>query len=113
MAKMIKEIHLDDLDGSIMDQENTVRFAIDGTDFEIDLKGENEDELRKVLAPFITKARAVRHQTGRRARGTGTTRSISREKSGQIRQWAKSNGLPVSERGRIAQTVVDKYEAAN
>lgn len=111
MAKMIKELLIDDIDGG--EAHESVSFAIDGDTYEIDLRGENADALRKVLAPFITKARAVRHQTGRRARGTGTTRSISREKSGQIRKWAKSQGLPVSERGRIAQTVVDKYEAAN
>jgi hypothetical protein len=38
---------------------------------------------------------------------------MSREKSSEIRQWAKAHGLPVSERGRIASTVVEKYEAAH
>jgi hypothetical protein len=38
---------------------------------------------------------------------------MSREKSAEIRQWARTQGLPVSERGRIASTVVEKYEAAH
>lgn len=111
MAKMIKELLIDDIDGS--EAHESVSFAIDGDTYEIDLRDENADVLRKVLAPFITKARAVRHQTGRRARGTGSARSIDREKSAAIRRWAREHNLPVSERGRIAQTVVDKYEAAN
>lgn len=116
MAKQIKEIHIDDLDGSIMDQANTVLFAIDGDVYEIDLNEDNEHALRKVLAPFITKARAVRsdrHPVRRRARGTGSARSVDREKSAAIRVWAKSQGLPVSERGRIAQSVVDQYDATH
>nr|SBO90571.1 Histone protein Lsr2 [Nonomuraea gerenzanensis] len=38
---------------------------------------------------------------------------MSREQSADIRQWAKANGLPVSERGRIAASVVEQYEAAH
>jgi hypothetical protein len=115
MAKQIQEIHIDDLDGSTMPHENTVRFGLDGTNFEIDLGEKNEEALRKALAPFLKVARPVRAERGgrgRRAAGV-STRAMSREQSAQIRQWAKSQGLPVSERGRIASTVVEKYEAAH
>jgi len=36
----------------------------------------------------------------------------SRERSGDIRAWAKGQGIPVSERGRIPASVVQQYEAA-
>lgn len=114
MAKQIQEIFIDDLDGSVMDQENTVTFAIDGDSYEIDLNGTNEEALRLALAPFINKGRAVRaggHLARRRTRGSGATRSADRERSARIRAWAKANSIQVSERGRIAQTVVDKYDA--
>ncbi|WP_336204295.1 histone-like nucleoid-structuring protein Lsr2 [Nonomuraea sp. LPB2021202275-12-8] len=114
MAKQIQEIFIDDIDGS--EAEKTTSFAIDGTDYEIDLSGKNRDKLEKALAPFINKARAVRAERagrGRRAAVSGRTRAMSREQSADIRRWAKENGLAVSERGRIAATVVEKYEAAH
>ncbi|WP_219505122.1 histone-like nucleoid-structuring protein Lsr2 [Nonomuraea ceibae] len=115
MARQIQEIFIDDLDGSQMESENTVRFALDGVSYEIDLGAKNEEALRKALAPFLTKARAVKpERAGRGRRGAGgTARAISRDKSAEIRQWAKMKGLPVSERGRIASTVVEQYEAAH
>ncbi|MEV0381555.1 Lsr2 family protein [Nonomuraea sp. NPDC050643] len=113
MAKRIVESFLDDLDGS--DAEGTTRFALDGTSYEIDLSGSNREKLEKALAPFITKARAVRADRGTRGRRAGgaSARVVSREKSTEIRKWAKAQGLPVSERGRIAATVVEQYEAAH
>jgi hypothetical protein len=114
MAKRIVESFIDDIDGS--DAEGTTTFALDGTTYEIDLSGENREKLEKVLAPFITKARAVRADRGvrgRRGAGGGSPRAVSREKSTEIRRWAKANGLPVSERGRIAATVVKQYEDAH
>ncbi|MER6952300.1 histone-like nucleoid-structuring protein Lsr2, partial [Nonomuraea sp. NPDC000554] len=40
----------------------------------------------------------------------GGQRAMSREKSAEIRQWAKAHGLPLSDRGQIASTVVEKAE---
>ncbi|MDA0633456.1 Lsr2 family protein [Nonomuraea sp. MCN248] len=116
MAKQIREIFIDDLDGSPMDSENIVKFGLDGVAYEIDLGEKNEEALRKALSPFITKARPVKGERparGRRVSGGASARALSREKSAEIRQWARSQGLPVSERGRIASSVVEKYEAAH
>ncbi|MER6506371.1 Lsr2 family protein [Nonomuraea sp. NPDC048881] len=113
MAKQIQEILIDDVDGG--EAHETVVFALDGSSYEIDLHEEKADALRKALAPFIVKARPVRVDRGGRGRRAAVTgsRALSREKSSEIRQWAKANGLPVSERGRIAASVVEKYEAAH
>jgi hypothetical protein len=113
MAKKIVESFIDDIDGS--EAEGTTRFALDGTSYEIDLSGANRDKLEKALAPFIGKARPVRaERQGRARRGAGvSSRAMSREQSANIRQWAKAQGMPVSERGRIASTIVEKYEAAH
>ncbi|MFC4015164.1 Lsr2 family protein [Nonomuraea purpurea] len=112
MAKRIVESFVDDIDGSGAD--GTTRFGLDGTTYEIDLSGPNREKLEKALAPFIIKARAVRADRGIRGRrGGGQARSVSRERSTEIRRWAKAQGLPVSERGRIAATVVEQYEAAH
>ncbi|WP_214321766.1 histone-like nucleoid-structuring protein Lsr2 [Nonomuraea sediminis] len=111
MAKQIVTSFVDDIDGT--EAEGTTSFAIDGTNYEIDLSGTNRDKLEKALAPYINKARAVRAERPRGRRSAAADRAMTREKSTEIRQWAKANGLPVSERGRIAATLVEQYEASH
>jgi hypothetical protein len=114
MAKKVVETFVDDLDGG--EASGTIAFAIEGSAYEIDLSDENADKLREVLAPFINAARPVRQERqgrGRRGAGAGGSRAIDREKSAKIREWAKSRGLNVSERGRIASSIVEQYEAAH
>lgn len=113
MAKQIVETFIDDLDGSAA--ERTTKFALDGDNYEIDLSGANREALEKVLGPYILKARKVVQPRGVRA-GRGGSRAssaLNREKSAEIRQWAKAHGLQVSERGRISAAVVEQYEAAH
>jgi hypothetical protein len=73
----------------------------------IDLNKKNARAFRKHLAPFVEHARKAgpgpRHQPARTA--------ASRQRSGDIRAWAKATGRPVSARGRIPASVVDQYQA--
>jgi hypothetical protein len=87
----------DDLDGGPADQ--TLRFSLAGSDYEIDLNTSNAAAFRRQLAPFIDHARA----SGARQR---------RQRSGAIRAWAKEHGIAVSDRGRIPVIVTERYEAA-
>ncbi|WP_049557554.1 histone-like nucleoid-structuring protein Lsr2 [Nonomuraea sp. SBT364] len=113
MAKRIIESFIDDIDGK--EATGTARFALDGLAYEIDLSDQNRQKLEKALAPFITKARPVRTpRNPRRVRASsGNAPALSREKSAEIRQWAKSQNLEINERGRIPAGVVQKYEAAH
>ncbi|MEV5705063.1 histone-like nucleoid-structuring protein Lsr2 [Actinoallomurus sp. NPDC052274] len=67
--------------------------------------------MRDRLSPFI--------EHGRRAGGGGVRRhrgraaSSRRQRSADIRAWAKAHGIEVSERGRIPATVVEEYERAH
>jgi hypothetical protein len=76
--------------------------------YEIDLNKKNARAFRKKLALFIEHARKA--GPGQR-RGPARTAS-SRQRSADIRAWAKATGLPVSDRGRIPASVADQYEAA-
>jgi hypothetical protein len=96
----------DDLDGG--PAEETVRFAVGGTQYEIDLNKKNARAFRKQLAPFIEHARRVGR--GQRRRPAGT--AASREHGGGIRAWAKEQGIAMSGRGRIPASVVERYQAA-
>jgi hypothetical protein len=106
MAQKVTVALEDDLDGGPADE--TVRFAIGGAQYEIDLSTRNAAAFRRELAPFIDHARKV----GRGPRrGPGRSAS-SRDRSGGIRAWARDHGIAVSERGRIPASVVAQYEAA-
>ena len=106
MAQKITVALEDDLDGGPADE--TVRFGIGGVAYEIDLSASNAAAFRRRLAPFIAHARRAGRGQRRRA---GRTVS-SRERSGDIRAWAKDQGITVSERGRIPASVAEQYEAA-
>jgi hypothetical protein len=93
----------DDLTGGPADE--TVPFAVDGTAYEIDLSAKNAATFRKKLAPYVEHARRAGRSQSRR---TGRT-AASRQRSGDIRAWARDHGLAVSERGRIPASVVEQY----
>ena len=106
MAQRVTVALEDDLDGG--PAAETVRFSVGGSDYEIDLSTKNAAALRKQFAPFIEHAR----KAGRgQARRPGRT-AASRQRSGEVRAWAKENGIAVSERGRIPASVVEQYYAA-
>src|SRR6516164_9143057 len=104
MATKITVLLEDDLDGGPADE--TVRFAIGGTGYEIDLNKKNARAFRKQLAPFVEHAR----KAGRGQRRPCTL--SSRQRSSDIRAWAKQQGIAVSGRGRIPASVVAQYDAA-
>lgn len=111
---------VDDLTGEEAEDISTVEFALDGVSYEIDLDEKNGAALRDALANYVAAARRTggRRSTGgrRRGAGTGTPRATSpggydRETSKQIREWAKTEGFEVSDRGRVPNNVVEAWEA--
>ena len=106
MATKITVVLEDDLDGG--PAEETLRFAIDGTEYEIDLNDKNVSAFRRQLAPYIDHARKAGRAQPRRPGRTAATR----ERSVGIRAWAKDQGIAVSARGRIPASVAEQYEAA-
>ncbi|PZV89409.1 Lsr2 protein [Micromonospora phaseoli] len=112
MAKQIIHKLVDDLDGG--DAVETVKFALDGVQYEIDLSSDNATKLRDVFAPYVAHGTKVGRGGvvvgGRAARGHGTA-SADREQNKAIRTWAKKAGKDISDRGRIPQEIVDEYHA--
>ena len=106
MAQRVTVALEDDLDGG--PAAETVRFAFGGAEYEIDLSKKNAASFRKQLVPFIEHARKSGRAQSRRAGRTGA----SRQRSGDVRAWAKDHGIAVSERGRIPASVVEQYRAA-
>jgi hypothetical protein len=96
----------DDLDGG--PAAETVRFGLGSSEYEIDLSKKNARAFRKGLSQFVEHARKAGRAESRRAART----SANRQRSGDIRAWAKTQGIKLSERGRIPASVVQQYEAA-
>ena len=107
MAQRVTVELEDDLDGGRAAE--TVRFGLDGSEYEIDLSKKNATALRRQLTPYVEHARKAGRGQRRRS-GRATT---SRARSGDIRAWAKDKGIAISERGRIPASIVEQYEAAS
>jgi hypothetical protein len=106
MGTKITVVLEDDLDGGPADE--TIRFGLGGSRYEIDLSNKNATAFRHQIAPYLEHARKA--GTGQRRRSARP--SSSRQHSGDIRAWAKDQGIAVSGRGRIPASVVEQYEAA-
>lgn len=106
MAQKISVTLEDDMDGGSADE--TLRFGFDGAEYEIDLNSRNAAAFRRQLGPFIQHARKARRGLARRAKRT----AAARQRSGEIRAWAKASGIELSDRGRIPSSVIERYRAA-
>ena len=107
MAQKVQTLFIDDLDGGAA--EGTVRFALDGTDYEIDLSAAHSDELRSSLDSYISHARRVGGSARRAPRGRTAAQAVDTHK---VREWAKENGFEIRDRGRVPADIVAKYNAA-
>ncbi len=109
MAQKVRTFLIDDLDGS--EAEGTVRFGLDGEQYEIDLSTERAKELRTALTRYIDAGRKVTGTT-RRAGQNGRKTPASSISNTEARIWAKAQGLEVKERGRVSADVLAQYQAA-
>lgn len=105
MAQKVNIILVDDIDGS--DATETMTFGLDGATYEIDLNDKHAAQLRDALSGYLGHARKVTTSRGRKTK-TSTTGPSARE----LRDWARSNGYEVSDRGRVPSNVRDAFEAA-
>ncbi|RII95430.1 Lsr2 family protein [Clavibacter michiganensis] len=115
MSRKVITTLVDDINGTPIEesQGETVMFALDGVNYEIDLNDENAAKLRTVLDEYTEKGRRVgRTTTGkaapRRSSGAGPKEDLS-----AARAWLRANGHEVSERGRIAASLLEEYRANN
>jgi hypothetical protein len=108
MAQKVQTLFVDDLDGSAA--EGTVTFALDGTAYEIDLNAKHAQQLRDALVVYVKAAR--RAGGPRRPARAGRKRSASGLNTTEVREWAKTQGIQVKDRGRVPAELVVKFKAA-
>lgn len=111
MAQKVQIILEDDIDGGKADE--TVRFSLDGSNYEIDLSSANAEKLRNALAQFISAGRKAAARTGAAPKARSASSGSRNAESAKIRQWARDNGYNVNARGRIQQEIQEAYHKAN
>ncbi|RYB93618.1 Lsr2 family protein [Nocardioides oleivorans] len=109
MAQKVNIVLVDDLDGT--EATETVTFGLDGTTYEIDLNDANASALREALSGYVGHARKVTGGARRGRKAAASSSSSSNTKD--VREWAKDQGMEVSERGRISADVQQAYDAAH
>ncbi len=116
MAQKLQIELVDDLDPT-MPADETVHFAIDGSAYEIDLNSAHAAELRSILGDYANHGR--KHQRRHPMPGMSPTRvrqSARAQRSAElasIREWAKSEGRSVNDRGRVPAELEAAYRAAH
>jgi hypothetical protein len=100
---LVCDLHDDDTEGT-----ETIRFSLDGAAYEIDLCAAHAAQLRDAFATYVGSAR----RAGRVSSGPGRRKVATGVDPAAVRAWAKSNGIKVSERGRVAADVIERYTAA-
>ncbi|MDN5855164.1 MAG: Lsr2 family protein [Actinomycetia bacterium] len=101
---------IDDLDGTELSEGDaeSVRFALDGVEYELDLSDANAAALRELIGPYIE---AGRRTGGRRRTGGHMRQVVTDVDTRAVRIWAKSRDIEVSSRGRVPQHVIDRYRS--
>lgn len=113
MAKRTIHVLVDDTDGG--DATETIQFALDGIQYEIDLSAKNAKRLRGAMAEFQEAGTRIGRSVtpgGRASVARIKPRpATDRDQNKAIREWAQSKGIAVSDRGRIKQEIVDRFNA--
>src|SRR5712691_10130810 len=107
MAQKVTVALEDDLDGGPADE--TVRFGVGGTEYEIDLNKKNARAFRKQLAAFVKHARRARRGSSAAGQRVAPHPVSAAAISGRGRKNRASRSAAA---GRIPASVVEQYEAA-
>ena len=101
----------DDFDGREIAKEDAVlvKLSYAGKSYELDLSQDNARKLDDAIAPFLKNVSPI----GGRSASSKVSRTGKRHNLDAVRSWARANGHTVSDRGRVAQSILDEYEAAN
>jgi len=121
MAQKMTMTLVDDLDGEPIEdgQGETVRFSVDGRNYEIDLSRDNAKSFHKAIEPYLS---AARQSSARRTPRTSPTSrndpsrssgsSSDKQELAEARSWLRGQGHQVGDRGRIPAQLLDLYRSS-
>ena len=105
MATRTLVVMEDDIDGS--PATATVHFALDGTEYTIDLSGRNAEQLRGDMEKWIKAAKKVGVPRSRKSKSSTDVDLRA------VREWLRSQGHNVSDRGRVPASLQELYKHAH
>lgn len=117
MAQKVIVVKTCDLDheGEDVEGVETITFGFDGRSYEMDLCAEHSDEVQDEIQGWIAVSRAAAGQQRQRRTFTGSGtggRTTPKEELAAMRDWARSNGFTVSDRGRVSAEIREAFVAA-
>ncbi len=118
VAQKVEVVLTCDLDEEETPAAETVAFGYDGQTYEFELCQEHLDEFHNLMQGYVSAARKAEpaaHRSSpatasappRASRGMGNPSELA-----MVREWARTNGYDISDRGRIPSQVRDAFEAA-
>src|SRR3712207_5475551 len=113
MATKTQVVLIDDLTGDPAD--TTVTFALDKTEYEIDLSDENAAELRDALSRYVDAARKV--TGGGRRSAPPAKPTYAGYAPAAVRAWAAGQGIrgqrPRADQGRCRGEVPGRWQRSS
>jgi hypothetical protein len=103
---MVDDLAAKDDPRSEVPADETIRFSVNGAEYEIDLSRVNAGAFRDRIRPYQEAARRVRAQP------RGPRPAAQRQQTAKIRGWARENNIKVSNSGRLPAGLVARYEAS-
>jgi hypothetical protein len=111
MAKKQVVQFIDDLDGKVLDEFETVRWGLDGKQYEFDTSPKHAEQFRNSLQKYLAASRKV--GAARQARQAVAVPKTGKEQTQAIREWAREEGYEVSDRGRIPAAILEAFDDAH
>ena len=114
MARQTYTRIVSDLSGNVLEEgeSETIAFGFGKDSYTIDLSKEEADEFRKVIGKYTDAAQHVSSSSSSRNSRASSGNRNDKEYLRKVRLWAADNGIQVNTRGRISQSVIEQYEAA-
>jgi Lsr2 len=106
-----KTVLIDDLDGKTEGAEPTF-FSLDDVFYKIDLADANRKKLTDFLQAYIDKGYRVEGPKGGRRTPAGSTNGFGEIDPAVVRAWAQANNIPVGDKGRVPEEIVNRYKLA-
>lgn len=113
MAKETIVVLRSDVSGEVIPEGEgeTISFSVGKNSYSIDLTSAEAEEFHKTLDKYTSTSR---QEVSRLPRGERSAAPKSnKEELAKVREWAASQGIEVSPRGRIAASVMDAYNQAH
>jgi hypothetical protein len=112
--KVVVEL-VDDIDGTEFGGDGeSIGYALEGVEYQIDLKDEHAEEFRETLEYYISRSTRVGGRTHRSDRSaTPGAAKRGRGEARKIRAWAIDQGYEPSSRGRIPAEIEQAFHDAH